>query len=189
MIFIGLCGAALFFGDGIITPAVSVLSAIEGLAVATPTFKPYVLPIAVLILTALYVAQKHGTGRIGGLFGPILVLWFIVLAVLGAINIAHAPQILAAFNPVYGFRFMWHNGWIAFVALGAIVLAVTGAEALYADLGHFGKRAIRTAWFAMVFPALVLQYLGQGALLLVEPGAADNPFYRQLPEWGVVPPR
>ncbi|HUN90717.1 MAG TPA: potassium transporter Kup [Burkholderiaceae bacterium] len=186
-VFIGLCGAALFFGDGVITPAVSVLSAVEGIEIATPTFKPYILPLAVAILTALYIGQKHGTGRIGVLFGPVLAIWFVVIALLGLAQIMRAPQILNALNPLHGLTFMWRNGWIAFVALGAIVLTVTGAEALYADLGHFGKRAIRTAWFALVFPALLLEYLGQGALLLTNPAAVDNPFYRQVPDWGVIP--
>jgi KUP system potassium uptake protein len=186
-IVIGLFGAALFFGDGVITPAVSVLSAVEGLEIATPTFKPYVLPLAVAILTGLYIGQKHGTGRIGVLFGPILTIWFLVLAVLGTHQIIRTPQILLALNPLYGAQFLLRNGWIAFAALGAVVLSVTGAEALYADLGHFGKSAIRSAWFVLVFPSLLIEYLGQGALLYTDPAAADSPFYRQVPEWGVLP--
>jgi KUP system potassium uptake protein len=186
-IVIGLFGAALFFGDGVITPAVSVLSAVEGLEIATPTFKPYVLPLAVAILTGLYIGQKHGTGRIGVLFGPILTIWFLVLVALGTHQIIRTPQILLALNPLYGAQFLLRNGWIAFAALGAVVLSVTGAEALYADLGHFGKSAIRSAWFVLVFPSLLIEYLGQGALLYTDPAAADNPFYRQVPEWGVLP--
>jgi KUP system potassium uptake protein len=187
VVTLGLLGAALFCGDGVITPSISVLSAVEGLEVATPAFKPYVVPLAVAILTALYLVQKHGTGRIGFLFGPVLALWFLVIGVTGISSIARAPQILTALDPWRAVDFMRRNGFIGFAALGAIVLAVTGAEALYADLGHFGKRAIRTAWFSLVFPALLLNYLGQGALLLTNASAADNPFYRLVPAWGVVP--
>ena len=184
---LGLLGAALFCGDGVITPSISVLSAVEGLEVATPAFKPYAVPISVAILTALYMVQKNGTGRIGSLFGPVLAVWFLVIGATGLASICRAPQILAALDPLRGFDFMRRNGVVGFAALGAIVLSVTGAEALYADLGHFGKRAIRTAWFSLVFPSLLLNYLGQGALLLTNTGAADNPFYRLVPSWGVVP--
>ena len=184
---LGLLGAALFCGDGVITPAISVLSAVEGLGVATPAFKPYAVPISVAILAALYSVQKTGTGRIGFLFGPVLTLWFLVIGAAGLASIVRAPRILEALDPLRAVQFMTRHGAAGFAALGAIVLAVTGAEALYADLGHFGKRAIRIAWFALVFPSLLLNYLGQGALLLDHAAAADNPFYRLVPGWGVVP--
>jgi KUP system potassium uptake protein len=187
VVTLGLLGAALFCGDGVITPSISVLSAVEGLGVATPAFKPYAVPLAVAILTGLYMVQKNGTGRIGALFGPVLVVWFLVIAVTGLSAIARAPQILAALDPLRAIEFLGRNRAVGFVALGAIVLSVTGAEALYADLGHFGKRAIRIAWFSLVFPSLLLNYLGQGALLLTNSAAADNPFYRLVPPWGVIP--
>ncbi len=187
VVTLGLLGAALFCGDGVITPSISVLSAVEGLGVATPAFKPYAVPLAVAILTGLYAVQKTGTGRIGFLFGPILTVWFVVIGAAGVGSIARAPQILAALDPFRAVDFMQRSGFVGFAALGAIVLAVTGAEALYADLGHFGRTAIRTAWFTLVFPSLLLNYLGQGALLLINPAAADNPFYRLVPAWGVVP--
>jgi KUP system potassium uptake protein len=187
VVILGLLGAALFCGDGVITPSISVLSAVEGLAVATPAFKPYAVPLAVAILTGLYMVQKRGTGHIGFLFGPVIGVWFVVIGLTGALSIAHSPQILAALDPWLAVDFMRRNGTVGFLALGAIVLSVTGAEALYADLGHFGKRAIRTAWFSLVFPSLLLNYLGQGALLLDNAKAADNPFYRLVPQWGVVP--
>jgi KUP system potassium uptake protein len=187
VVILGLLGAALFCGDGVITPSISVLSAVEGLDVATPAFKPYAVPLAVTILTGLYMVQKRGTGRIGFMFGPVLTLWFLVIGAAGLVSITRAPQILSALNPLMGVDFMQRSGKLGFAALGAIVLAVTGAEALYADLGHFGRRAIRIAWFSLVFPSLMLNYLGQGALLLTNPAAADNPFYRLVPAWGVVP--
>jgi KUP system potassium uptake protein len=187
VVLFGLVGAALFCGDGVITPSISVLSAVEGLAVATPAFKPYAVPLSVAILAALYMVQKSGTGRIGFLFGPVLAVWFVVIGATGLLSVLHAPQILAALNPWMAVDFMRRNGAVGFFALGAIVLAVTGAEALYADLGHFGKRAIRSAWFSLVFPSLLFNYLGQGALLLSDPNAVDNPFYRLVPGWGVVP--
>ncbi|MDB5770537.1 MAG: potassium transporter Kup [Burkholderia sp.] len=183
----GLIGAALFYGDGVITPAISVLSAIEGLEVATPAFRTYVVPLTVAVLVALYMLQRHGTAGIGKWFGPVMLVWFMTLAALGIANIVESPQILAAIDPRHALRFLGANGWFAFIALGAIVLAFTGAEALYADMGHFGKRPIRTAWFAMVFPALALNYLGQGALLLSHPDAVSNPFYQQIGSWGVYP--
>ena len=183
----GLVGAALFFGDGVITPAISVLSAIEGLEVATPAFKPYVVPLTVGVLIGLYAVQHKGTAGIGKLFGPLVVIWFAALAVMGVINIVERPEILHAINPIHAVNFLIRNGWVAFAALGAIVLAFTGAEALYADMGHFGPRPIRIAWFSLVFPALALSYLGQGALLLGNPGAVSNPFYQQLGPWSVYP--
>ncbi|HEY0843761.1 MAG TPA: potassium transporter Kup [Noviherbaspirillum sp.] len=187
LVLVGLTGAALFFGDGVITPAISVLSAIEGLEVATPAFQPYVVPLTVLILVGLYSLQRKGTAGIGKWFGPIVLIWFLALAAMGVINIAENPSILAALNPIHAFRFLLENGWLAFIALGAIVLAVTGSEALYADMGHFGKRPVRLAWFAIVFPGLALNYLGQGALLLSNPEAVSNPFFQQLGAWSIYP--
>lgn len=187
LLVIGMFGAALFFGDGIITPAISVLSAIEGLEVATPAFTPYVVPLTVMLLTGLYALQKHGTAGIGKWFGPVMVVWFAALAGMGIVNIVAAPEILAALNPLHAFLFMRENSWIAFVALGAIVLVVTGAEALYADMGHFGRKPVRMAWFFITFPALALNYLGQGGLLLHNPAAVTNPFYQQLGNWSIYP--
>jgi KUP system potassium uptake protein len=184
---VGLIGAALFFGDGVITPAISVLSAIEGLEVATPALTPYVVPLTVAVLFALYAVQHNGTGGIGRWFGPVVLVWFAVLGAMGAINIVDNPRILAALNPWHALRFLADNGWLAFLALGAVVLAFTGAEALYADMGHFGKKPIRIAWFTIVFPGLALNYLGQGALLLSRPEAVSNPFYQQLGPWSVYP--
>jgi KUP system potassium uptake protein len=184
---IGLFGAALFFGDGVITPAISVLSAIEGLDIATPAFHPYVVPLTVGVLFVLYMLQRHGSSGIGKWFGPIMLLWFAILAVAGVINIAQRPEVLAALNPWYAISFMLRNRWIGFVALGAIVLAFTGAEALYADLGHFGRKPIRIAWCFIVFPALASNYLGQGAILLNDPSAVSNPFFHQLGPWSIYP--
>jgi KUP system potassium uptake protein len=187
VMLLGMAGAGLFYGDGVITPAISVLSAIEGLEVATPALKPYVLPLTLTVLVALYALQQKGTAGIGRFFGPIMMVWFAALAAMGLVNIVQNPGILAAFNPLYGLNFLMHNGWHAFVALGAMVLALTGAEALYADMGHFGKRPVRSAWFGAVFPALALNYLGQGALLLSRPEAASNPFFQQLGAWSIYP--
>jgi KUP system potassium uptake protein len=187
LLLIGLVGAALFYGDGVITPAISVLSAIEGLEVATPAFKPYVVPLTVAVLVILYMVQHKGTAGIGKWFGPIMVIWFIMIAVMGVVNIAQRPDVLVALSPLHALRFVAENRWLAFVALGAVVLAFTGAEALYADMGHFGKRPIRIAWFLIVFPALALNYLGQGAVLLSNPEAISNPFYQQLGAWSVYP--
>ena len=187
LLLIGLVGAALFYGDGVITPAISVLSAIEGLEVATPTLTPYVVPLTAAVLIVLYGVQHTGSAGIGKWFGPVMLVWFATLAAMGLINIVQAPAILAALNPWHGIGFMLRNGWVAFVALGAIVLAFTGAEALYADMGHFGKKPIRIAWFLIVAPALALNYLGQGALLLSHPEAIANPFYQQLGAWSIYP--
>jgi KUP system potassium uptake protein len=184
---LGMVGTGLLYGDGIITPAISVLSAVEGLEVATPALRPYVLPLTVLILVTLYMFQYKGTGGIGKFFGPIVLIWFLALGSMGMVNIVANPQILAALNPVHAFRFLAQNGWIAFVALGAIVLAVTGAEALYADMGHFGKKPVRMAWFLAAYPALSLNYFGQGALLLAHPDAVTNPFFHQLGAWSIYP--
>ncbi len=183
----GVFGAALFYGDSVITPAISVLSAIEGLEVATPALKPYVVPLTIAVLVALYALQQHGTAGIGRWFGPVMIIWFAALAVMGLVNIVAAPQILSALNPWYALKFVLANRFIAFVALGAVVLAFTGAEALYADMGHFGKKPIRMAWFLIVFPSLALNYLGQGGLLLAHPEAISNPFYQQLGAWSVYP--
>ncbi|MFZ5561936.1 MAG: potassium transporter Kup [Pseudomonadota bacterium] len=187
LIMIGLFGAALFFGDGIITPAISVLSAVEGLKVATPVLEPYVVPITIGVLISLFLIQRHGTGSVGRFFGPVMVLWFTTLAVLGLVNISRYPQVLEAINPLWALQFVAEQRFIAFVTLGAVVLTITGGEALYADMGHFGRRPIRLAWFYMVFPALLLNYCGQGALLLSDPAAIENPFYRLVPEWGLFP--
>lgn len=187
LLIAGVFGAALFYGDGVITPAISVLSAVEGLEVAAPQLKPYVVPIALAVLIALFVVQKRGTAGIGAVFGPIMVIWFCVLALAGLIDITKAPAILAALNPFTGLDFLLAHGWLAFVSLGAVVLALTGAEALYADLGHFGAAPIRLSWFCLVFPSLGLNYLGQGALLLAEPKAVDSPFFRLFPSWALYP--
>jgi len=187
LLIIGVFGAALFYGDGVITPAISVLSAIEGLDVAAPGLKPYVVPITVAVLVVLFLVQRVGTAGIGNIFGAIMVLWFGVLAAIGIVNIARAPVIAEALNPLAGLDFCLRHGWIAFVALGGVVLVLTGAEALYADMGHFGPKPIRLAWFGLVFPALALNYLGQGALLLVDATALENPFYRLFPEWALYP--
>ena len=187
LLMTGVFGAALFYGDSVITPAISVLSAIEGLEVATPTMKAYVVPLTIVVLIMLYAVQRHGTAGIGRWFGPIMLLWFGVLAAMGVVNIIKAPAILGAINPMHAIAFVLNNRLIAFVALGAIVLAFTGAEALYADMGHFGAKPIRAAWFFIAFPALALNYLGQGGLLLVHPAAISNPFYQQLGAWSIYP--
>ena len=179
---LGLFGCALFFGDSIITPAISVLSAIEGLEVASPQLEPYVEPVTLGVITLLFLVQSRGTTKIGAVFGPVMLLWFVALAAFGIMEIVTEPAILAAVNPLHGIRFVIANGWLAFMVLGSVVLAVTGAEALYADMGHFGKRPIQSAWFALVLPALALNYFGQAALLLDDPEAVRNPFYLLVPE-------
>jgi len=186
LIALGIFGTALLYGEGMITPAISVLGATEGLEVATALFRPYVVPLTVVILVGVFVIQKYGTHRVGGLFGPIMIAWFLTIAVLGAIWIARAPAVLAAFDPRYAFSFFATNGWTGFAVLGAVVLVATGAEALYADMGHFGKHPIRVAWFALVLPALILNYLGQGALLLHQPDV-DHPFFLLAPSWALYP--
>ena len=183
----GLVGAALFYGDGVITPAISVLSAVEGLKVATPLFEPYVIPISLVLLIGLFLIQRRGTAVVGGLFGPVMLVWFTVLAILGIWGIMQRPRILLALNPIYGIDLLVAAPWRGFIMLGAVFLAVTGAETLYADMGHFGRRALRRAWVILVFPALVLNYFGQGALLLGHPDALENPFYKLSPEWGLYP--
>ncbi len=181
IIALGLIGAALLYGDGVITPAISVLSAVEGLEVVAPQSQYLVIPLTVGILAVLFFYQRHGTAKVGRIFGPVMVIWFLVIGALGLREILLAPQILAAANPWYGLRFFMHHGRAAFVLLGAVVLAVTGAEALYADMGHFGKRPIRLAWFMLVLPALLANYFGQGGLILREPASAVNPFYLLAP--------
>jgi KUP system potassium uptake protein len=178
---LGLFGAALLYGDGIITPAISVLSATEGLEVAAPGFAPYVLPMALLVLFLLFRFQHYGTARVGGVFGPVMLIWFVTIGALGAVEIARRPTILLALNPWHGLRLFWDHGSAAFLVLGGVVLTVTGAEALYADLGHFGRRPIRLAWFTLAFPALLLNYFGQGALVLAQPEAIGSPFYLLAP--------
>jgi KUP system potassium uptake protein len=187
LMLIGVFGAALFYGDAVLTPAISVLSAVEGLEVGTAAFKPYIVPIATGILVALFAIQKHGTGIVGLVFGPICLAWFACLAAAGIWNIARAPEILEALNPAHALHFVTGHGIASFLVLGSVLLAITGAEALYADMGHFGKRAVRVAWFAIVAPALVLNYFGQGALLIADPKAIENPFFLSYPAWALYP--
>ena len=187
LVLLGIFGAALLYGDGMITPAITVLGAIEGLEVATPLFGPYVLPLSVVIIVGIFLIQQHGTDHVGRLFGPIMVIWFIVIAVLGLASIVRAPAVLGALDPRHGVIFFRDNGWMGYTVLGAVVLAVTGGEALYADMGHFGKRPIRLAWFVLVLPALMLNYFGQGALLLLDPRDVSNPFYQLSPSWALLP--
>jgi KUP system potassium uptake protein len=186
LIALGIFGTALLYGDGMITPAISVLGAIEGLEVVTPLFRPYVVPITVAILVALFSIQKFGTHRVGGLFGPIVILWFVTVATLGVVWIVRAPAVLGAFDPRHAFTFFAENGFAGFAVLGAVFLVVTGGEALYADMGHFGKNPIRLAWFALVLPALLLNYLGQGALILLDP-QTEHPFFLLAPSWALIP--
>jgi len=186
-IILGVFGAALLYGDGMITPAISVLSAVEGLNVATPFFTPYIIPITIIILVLLFMLQRRGTTGIGQVFGPIMLLWFATIAVLGIRGIVMDPSVLAAINPIHAVRFFFANRLHGFLVLGAVFLVTTGGEALYADLGHFGPRPIKRAWFIMAGPALVIQYLGQGALLLHQPAAAHNPFYLLAPPWALYP--
>jgi KUP system potassium uptake protein len=187
LVLLGVFGASLFYGDGMITPAISVLSAVEGLEVVSPDLQELVVPITLVVLTALFAVQRFGTGAVGGFFGPIMVLWFGVLALAGFARMLQQPEILGALSPHHGAEFLFNHGREAFVALGGVVLAVTGAEALYADMGHFGASAIRRGWFVLVFPALILNYLGQGALILSDPGASSSPFFLLFPEWARIP--
>ncbi|MEO6055698.1 MAG: potassium transporter Kup [Gemmatimonadales bacterium] len=187
LIMLGLFGTALLYGDGAITPAISVLSAVEGLEVATPLFRPYILPITIVILVTLFASQSYGTTKVGRIFGPVTLLWFITLVALGLPHISREPGVLAAVNPLHAITFFIHNGWRGFGVLGSVFLVVTGGEALYADMGHFGKRPIRLAWFLIVLPALLVNYFGQGALLMHAPAAATNPFYQMVPSWALYP--
>ncbi len=187
IMLLGLVGASLFYGDAILTPAISVLSAVEGLEVGAPALQSYVIPLAVIVLVSLFVFQRYGTAVVGAFFGPICVLWFLALAAVGVHNIAQNPVVLHAVNPAHAFGFVTGHGFASFVVLGAVLLAITGAEALYADMGHFGKGPIRIAWFGLVLPALVINYFGQGALLITKPEAIANPFFHAYPDWALYP--
>ena len=187
ILLLGIAGAAFLYGDAAITPALSVISAVEGLTVIAPTFEKMVVPFSIAILVGLFAMQSRGTGRVGAFFGPIILVWFVVLAVIGAVRIAEHPGVLAAFNPVHGLSFLFHNGLIGFTVLGLVFLAVTGSETLYADLGHFGRLPIQTAWLCVALPALTINYLGQGALVLGNPIAIQNPFFLMFPEWSRWP--
>jgi KUP system potassium uptake protein len=187
LVLLGIFGAALLYGDGMITPAITVLGAIEGLKVATPLFDPYVVPVAVVILIGVFAIQQHGTHLVGRMFGPIMVVWFVAIAMLGIAWLVREPVVLTAVDPRHAFSFFREHGWHGFAVLGAVFLVVTGGEALYADMGHFGKRPIRVAWFALVLPALLLNYFGQGALLLSNPAATEQPFFLLAPSWALLP--
>ena len=187
LVLAGLFGASLLYGDSMITPSISVLSAIEGLEMVTPVFTPYVIPITIAILVALFAVQRHGTARIGAIFGPVMFLWFATLGVLGAVQVVQHPAVLAAVNPIHGVQFFQHNGWHGFLVLGSVFLVVTGGEALYADMGHFGARPIRLSWYFFVLPCLLLNYFGQGALVLLDARAAEHPFFRLAPSWALLP--
>ncbi len=187
LVLLGVIGASLLYGDGVITPAISVLSAMEGLKLAAPGFEHFILPATIAVLIGLFMIQRHGTESIGRLFGPVMVVWFVVIGGLGLANIWMAPAILKAINPAEAARFLADDPKISFVVIGAVFLALTGGEALYADMGHVGAAAIRRAWFGLVLPALLLNYFGQGALILSDPAAADNPFYKLAPGWALIP--
>jgi KUP system potassium uptake protein len=187
LVLVGLFGASLLYGDSMITPAISVLSAVEGLEIVTPIFRPYIIPITIVILIGLFSVQSRGTARIGAVFGPVMFLWFTTLGVLGAIQVVQHPEVLAAVSPAHGVRFFAQNGWHGFLVLGSVFLVVTGGEALYADMGHFGARPIRLSWYTFVLPALLLNYFGQGALVLLDPAAAEHPFFRLAPQWALLP--
>jgi len=187
VLLLGLFGSGLLFGDAVITPAISVLSAVEGLEVATPRLQPYVVPITVAVLILLFSFQRRGTAKVGAVFGPVIALWFLAIGAFGMARIVHYPAVFHALNPVYGIRLLHQHGFHAFLVLGAVVLVVTGGEALYADMGHFGLRPIRITWYALVLPALLLNYFGQGALILVDPDKAHNPFYGVVPAWALLP--
>jgi len=187
LIALGFIGASLFFGDGIITPAISVLSAIEGLSIATPMFNKWLMPLAIGILTALFLVQRHGTGTMGKFFGPITLTWFASIGLIGIHSISQTPYVLSMLSPHWALNFIFHQPFVAFLTMGAVILTVTGGEALYADMGHFGRLPIRLGWFIIVLPCLLLNYAGQGALLLRNPSAIENPFYLLVPEWGLYP--
>ena len=187
LIMVGLFGSALLFGDGIITPAISVLSAVEGLKVVTPVFDPWIVPVTVGVIFLLFLVQYFGTARIGSIFGPIILIWFVTLAAGGIYQILHGPEILAALNPIYALKFFMHNGFAGFWVLASVFLTVTGGEALYADMGHFGRSSIQVSWYFVAMPSLVLNYFGQGALLIHSPEAIANPFFHGFPEWAQWP--
>ncbi|HET7711219.1 MAG TPA: KUP/HAK/KT family potassium transporter, partial [Thermoanaerobaculia bacterium] len=187
LIALGLFGAALLYGDGMITPAISVLSAVEGLQVATPMFAPYVVPITVVVLIGLFAVQKFGTAKVGTMFGPVMLLWFSTLALLGLYHIVQEPSVLAAMSPTHAVSFFLRNRLTGFLVLGSVFLVITGGEALYADMGHFGVKPIRRVWFTFVFPSLLLNYFGQGAFLLHTPSGVQNPFFRMAPSWALIP--
>jgi KUP system potassium uptake protein len=187
VLFLGAAGAALFYGDAVITPAISVLSAVEGLKIATPALQDYVIPITLAILVGLFAVQSRGTGKVAAFFGPVMVVWFFTLAITGVLHIADDPGVFAAANPIHGIAFLVNHPYVTLAVLGSVCLAVTGAEALYADLGHFGRGPIRSAWLLFVLPALTLNYFGQGALVLSHPEAIESPFYRLVPEWATLP--
>ncbi len=187
LVIMGLIGGSFFYGEVVITPAISVMSAIEGLEIAAPSLDPFIVPMSIAVLTLLFAIQKHGTGMVGKLFAPVMLVWFLVLAILGVSGIMKNPEVLHALNPAYAVEFFVHYKSVSFFALGAVVLAITGVEALYADMGHFGKVPIRLAWFSVVLPSLALNYFGQGALLLSDPKAIKNPFFLLAPEWALIP--
>ncbi len=187
LVILGLIGGSFFYGEVVITPAISVMSAIEGLEIAAPSLDPYIVPLSIIVLTLLFMIQKHGTGMVGKLFAPIMLAWFLILAVLGARSILANPEVLQALNPAWAMHFFLEYKTVSFFALGAVVLSITGVEALYADMGHFGKLPIRIAWFSVVLPSLVLNYFGQGALLLKTPEAIKNPFFLLAPDWALIP--
>src|SRR5258707_1037370 len=187
IVLCGIISAALFYGDAVITPALSVLSAVEGLKIATPAFEPYVVPLTVIILVVLFAVQSRGTAKVATFFGPVTTLWFVAIAIPGLAQIARDPSVLLAFNPAYGVAFLAGHGIVGLFTLGAVFLAVTGAEALYADLGHFGRRPIQIAWLAVVLPSLALNYLGQAALVIANPKAVENPFFLLYPDWALLP--
>ncbi|ALB56794.1 low affinity potassium transporter Kup [Cronobacter universalis] len=187
LVILGLIGGSFFYGEVVITPAISVMSAIEGLEIAAPSLDPYIVPLSIVVLTLLFIIQKHGTGMVGKLFAPIMLAWFLILAILGARGIMNNPEVLQALNPVWAVHFFLEYKAVSFAALGAVVLSITGVEALYADMGHFGKLPIRVAWFSVVLPSLVLNYFGQGALLLKTPEAIKNPFFLLAPDWALIP--
>ncbi|HQT27374.1 MAG TPA: KUP/HAK/KT family potassium transporter, partial [Burkholderiales bacterium] len=187
ILILGLFGTALFYGDGVITPAISVLSAVEGLQVASPLFKSYVIPLTLVILFALFLFQRRGTASVGAFFGPVMCVWFVTLALFGASSIISEPRILEALDPRHGIHFLASNRWLGFLSLGGVVLALTGAEALYADMGHFGRKPVQLAWFSFVLPALMLNYFGQGAMLMIHPEAIQSPFFLLAPHWALYP--
>jgi KUP system potassium uptake protein len=187
LVMLGLFGTALLYGDGMITPVISVMSAVEGLEVATPVLEPYIIPITIAILVAIFAMQSRGTATVGRIFGPVTLVWFATIAVLGIMHIVRDPSVFAAINPLYGARFFAQNGWNGFLVLGSVFLVVTGGEALYADMGHFGRKPIRLAWYYVVLPALLLNYFGQGAMLIHRPETVENPFFHMAPRWALYP--